>query len=629
MDPRLLRFYKSELEHLRESAAEFAGEYPKIAGRLGLSGVEVADPYVERLLEGFAFLTARVQLELDQEFPKFSSALLESLFPDYLAPIPSMGIAELQPIAVDPALAAGVEVPRGTELKGHRGKGGQTACTYRTARPVTLWPVRIADAQYIGSPRDLVAFGLPERSDVVAAIRLRLECTGKVPFGKLGRGERPFDSLPVFLQGAEDVPLELHEQLLGNSIGVVVRPVGGGDWHNELSAESVTPIGFARDEALLPNCLRSFDGHRLLLEYFAFPERFRGVEFHGLAPAFSRAGELRELEIFVLLDRSDEGLENNVDESRFALFCTPIVNLLRRTCDRIHLDPRTLQYHVVPDRTRPLDFEIHSVLGVTGHGTAAADEQVFRPLYGTADTAVPGLDQRFFALERRPRVLPAENRELPRSSYIGGEVFLSVSDAEHAPYDPELVQLSVEVLCTNRDLPLEMPIGIGASDFTLEHAAPVESVRCLVGPTRPKPTIAHGDVAWRLIDQLSLNHVSLLGDDPDRGAATLRELLALHGDLRDPHVRKQAHGVRSVRCEPVVRRLPTAGPLAFGRGLGISLELEESHFEGGSPFLFGMVLERFFARYVSLNSFTETALSTIERGEIAKWPPRIGNRQLL
>lgn len=623
MDPRLLRYYKDELEFVREMGAEFAAEYPKIAGRLGLSGLEVADPYVERLLEGFAFLTARVQLKLDAEFPRFTQHLLECLFPNYLAPVPSMAMVQLQPNFADPGLMKGVELPRGTVLKSLLGKGDQTMCDYRTAHRVTLWPLQVQEAEYIGSPRDLATFGLPEVANARAAVRLRLQAQGKASLGKL-----ELQSLPLFLLGPEDVPMRLCEQLLANSLGVLARPIGAA-WHLQLGADCVRPVGFSDAEALLPPTLRAFQGHRLLQEYFAFPERFRSVELHGLRAAMQRAGDDRELDLFVLLDRAASRLENNVDASRFAPFTTPAINLFEKRCDRIHLDPTQAEYHVVPDRTRPLDFEMHSLLEVIGHG-ADEREQTFRPLYGTSDVALPGTDQRYYTLERRQRRQPEKPRAGgPRSSYIGSEAFVTLVDSLQPPFDPELAQLSVRALCSNRDLPLLMPLGQVHTDFTLEATAPVQSVRCVAGPSRPRPSLAHGDLAWRLIDQLALNYVTLMDQDNRQGAMALRELLALYGDGADRHVQKQVQGVRSVRCEPVTRRLPTPGPLAFGRGLSITLLCDESQFEGSGVYLLGCVLERFFARFVSLNSFTETVLATVERGDIARWPPRIGNRQLL
>ncbi len=143
MDPRLLRYYNRELQHVREMGSEFAREYPKIAGRLGMDGTEVADPYVERLLESFAFLTARVQLKIDAEFPDFTQNLMELVYPDYLAPLPAMAVAQFNPVPEEGALADGLLVPRNTSLRSITGKGDRTACEFRTGHDVTIWPVEM------------------------------------------------------------------------------------------------------------------------------------------------------------------------------------------------------------------------------------------------------------------------------------------------------------------------------------------------------------------------------------------------------------------------------------------------------------------------------------------------------
>ena len=199
------------------------------------------------------------------------------------------------------------------------------------------------------------------------------------------------------------------------------------------------------------------------------------------------------------------------------------------------------------------------------------------------------------------------------------------------PYSSELKQLAVSTLCTNRDLPLQMPVGKGQSDFTLEISAPVQSVRCLKGPTRPRPSLAHaqGEMAWRLINHLSLNYLSLMDDDERQGAAVLRDLLSLYGELGEATVKKQIDGLRSVQSAQVTRRIPVPGPIAFGRGLEITVTLDESSFEGLGVFLLGSVLEKFFARYVSINSFTETVIKTVDRGEVMRWPVRTGQRPVL
>jgi type VI secretion system protein ImpG len=624
MDPRLLHYYNRELQHLREMGGEFAREFPKIAGRLGLEAFECADPYVERLLEGFAFLTARVQLKIDAEFPRFTQHLLELVYPHYLAPIPSMTVVQLQPIMAEGALVSGVRVPSGSVMRSLLGRGEQTACDYRTGQDVTLWPIEIASVEYTGFLGDLGGIRLPTRKTARAALRIKLRTTAGVRFDQL-----PLEKLPLFLRGGDELAMRVYEQLLGNVVAGAVRASGKADAPVEVVAAPATrAMGFDDAEALLPYGPRSFQGYRLLQEYFAFPSRFLFVELQGLGPGVRKC-KGNELEIVLFLERHDPALEGAISASHFALYCAPAVNLFPRRADRVHLNDGSNEYHIVPDRTRPMDFEVYSISEVNGYGDGADAAQEFRPLYAVGDQTPADGARAYYTVHRQPRKLSARQQSQgPRSSYVGSEIFLALVDGTEGPYRSNLKQLGVVTLCTNRDLPLHMPVGQGRTDFSLESGAPVESIRCVAGPTRPQASFAHGDVSWRLISHLALNYLSLTDSD-GHGAGALRQMLSLYADTGELAVRKQIEGVRSVSATPIVRRMGGAGPMTFGRGIEVAVTCDESAFQGTGVFLLGAVLARFFSKHVTINSFTETVLKSSQRGEIMRWPVEVGRRAAL
>jgi type VI secretion system protein ImpG len=636
MDPRLLQYYNLELQHLREMGAEFAQQFPKIAARLGMHGLEVTDPYVERLLEGVGFLAARVHLKLDAEFPRFTQALLETVYPHYLAPAPSMLVAQLVPDANEPQLASGVRVARGSTMQSTLASGDVTACEFRTAQDVTLWPIEVVSASYFSFAPDLPLTSLPIAQRIKGGLRLRLRTMAGVTWSQLA-----LDRLPLYLAGRNDVANALYELCTATIVGGLIVPAGQPASASEsLPAGAVRAIGFEDDEAVLPVSGRSFQGYRLLQEYFSFPQRFRFFEISGLAGPLTRMTG-SELEVVLLFGRGDPGLESVVDASNIALFCTPAVNLFAKRADRIHVDEGSYEYHVVPDRTRPLDFEVYQVTQVVGHGVGADSEREFLPFYSAQGTDHAHDGRAYFVTRREPRLVTTEQRRRgQRSSYIGSEVFLALVDDAQAPFDADLRQLSIQTLCTNRDLVLQMPVALGKSDFTLDAAAPVDRIRVVSGPSRPYSPLADGAVAWRAISHLSLNYLSLVDANEQEGASALRELLELYAPAGDVSGRKQIDGIRSVRVTPVVRRLPPsresagrgrggASTLAFGRGLEIALEVDELAFEGGSAYLLGSILEQFFSRYVSMNSFTETVLRAQRRGEINRWQPHWGTRPTL
>ena len=624
MDPRLLDYYNRELRFIREMGGEFARAYPKIAGRLGLDSFECADPYVERLLEGFAFLAARVQLKLDAEFPRFTQHLLECVYPNFLAPVPSMTVLQFQPDLNEGALAEGFFIPRDTGVKSVLGRGERTACEYRTAHDVTLWPLQLADARYLhGSALTNAGGGIPKAA--AAALVFRLRATAGLTFDKLA-----MDRLPIFLRGSDELRMRVYEQVIGHTLGLVVQPAGPEPaWREHLGKGCVRQVGFDDAHALLPRSPRSFQGYRLLQEYFAFADRFLFVELTGLASGVRRH-QGNELELVVLLDRHDQALEDSFDAELFALFCSPAINLFPKRSDRIHLSDRADEYHVVMDRTRPMDYEVHSVLGVSGYGMGVEPEQTFQPFYAPQEWLSGREHRAFYSLHREPRVLSMEQRRVgSRSSYIGSEVFIALVDGDEAPYRSDLRQLGISALCTNRDLPLSLSLGVGETDFTMATGAPVQAIRAVLTPTRPRPAFPEGDTAWRLVSHLSLNYLSLCDNSPEEGAAALRELLELYANAADPAIQAQIKGVRSVRSRPDTDRLPGPGPAFFARGLVLTLELDKASFEGSGMFLFSAVMEQFFAKYVAINSWTKTVVRTNDGDEVTQWPTRIGRRHRL
>ena len=622
MDPNLLRLYNDELGHLREVGAEFAKEFPKIAARLSMDGVEVTDPYVERLLEGFAFLAARVQLKVDAEHPRLIQHLLETVYPGFLSPMPSTMIARMRPDPLDPNLARGFTVKRGGALHSDTVRGQNTRCEFRTAHDVTLWPVEIDAVQYFTHAPDLPIAHLPPARQVRGGRRIRLTASGGLKFS-----QQPMGRLDFYISAGDDVAFRLHELVLGASLATWVQ--GGAarsPSQGYADAASVEALGYDDEQALLPETLRGFSGHRLLQEYAALPQRFLFFSVTDLARRLARV-DSNECEIVLLFGRGEPALESLVDANSLALYCTPAINLFPKRLDRIQLGPGSWEHHAVPDRTRPMDYEVHTIESVTGFGTGQVAEQRFLPLYATFHEESRNHGA-FYTLRREPRLLSSRQRlEGPRSAYIGQEVFLSLVDPRNAPYREDIRQVSLSALVTNRDLPTLLPGS--ASTWTLDVAGPAGRIETLRGPSRPVQRIARGDVGWSLVSLLTLNYLSIAGEDPRRAASALRSLMALHGPEQDVSWSKQVEGIQAVEARAVVRRLPFPGPLTFGCGVEVTTTVDELGFQGSSAFLLGCVLEHFYARHASANSFSETIVRSATRGEILRSPPRVGSKAML
>lgn len=626
MDPRILDYYNRELMFMREMGAEFAQAYPRIAARLGLEGLDCADPYVERLLEGFAFLAARVQLKLDARHPDFTQHLLEMVYPAFLAPVPSSAVVEFVPDMKEGAQLAGQTIARGSSLRTPLAKGDRTSCEFRTAQAVTLWPLSVTEAKYLSGSGALATQGIPVDGRSRAAVRLRLKAAPGVSISDL-----KLDSLTFFVKGAADITHRLYEQIVADCVGFHVRAPRQGAAIHSRPATSVHQVGLEDEESLLPVTRRGYQGYRLLQEYFSFPERFQFFALHDLAAGVAACNG-DELEIYLVMSRPQPALENAVEASQFRLYCSPVVNLFPRAADRIHVEPFDTEHHLVVDRNRPMDFELYDIERLQAMGTEGEAIGDIRPFYSTSHCTEPQASTLYYTLQRRPRLLSARQQQSgARAGYVGSECYLSIVDSAQRQLSGELRQIDAQVLCTNRDLPIQLAMGQGRADFLIEGGVPVQTVRCVAGPSYPRPSPAFGDTAWRLISHLTLNYVSLLEQHSagGTGAQMLRDLLALYADPNDSAAARQIEGVHAVGYRPVVRRMPVAGPISYGRGLEISLTLDDAAFEGAGIVTLGSVLDRFFARYVSINSFTQTRLQSASRGEIRTWPLRTGRRQIV
>jgi type VI secretion system protein ImpG len=604
MSDQLLPLYDQELAYLRTLAGEFADAHPKIAGRLRLSADAVDDPHVARVIEGFALIAARIRQKLDDEFPELTSSLLGGLYPHTLAPFPSAAIACFAPIA---DLDGSFQVARHTPLEMEAIDG--ECCRYRTTQTVDLWPIAVRTAAL--TVRPLVAPAGPRTESAVCSLRLVLECLSPTQtFTKLG-----LDRLRFFLRGLPQHSAALYELLCNNLTSIAVADHTEDPAAVFLGPQALSPAGFAEDEALLPYSPRSFTGYRLLSEFFGFPAKFMFVDLAGISAKSIRAAG-RRIEVFFYFDRAMPGLERHISADSFVLGCTPVVNLFPQRAEPVALTHEAAEYTVVPDSRRHATREVYSVDRVT-LSEAGRPTRTVLPFFASHHAADPTRQTLFYTTQRR-RLSEGDDST---------DVTLSIVDTELGPASPTDGILTTETTCLNRDLPRQLPYG-GARPQTslVDGAAEVTTVRCITPPTATLRPPHARRAAWRLISQLSLNHLSLT--DAAEGADALREILRLH-DLRDiPETRAILDSIRSVQCSRASARLPNSG--AICRGVDVTLELDPGQLEGSGSFLFASVLDRFLGLYASINSFSRLTVRWHGRGETPRvFPARAGDRPLL
>lgn len=614
MDERFLNYYQRELEHLRGMSGEFAEAYPKIASRLRMNAFECLDPYAERLLEGFAFLTARVQMKFDSGFPRFTESILQSVYPQALSPVPSMLIAEYTPEASSNSLSQGVVMPRGSSLTGRIAPDTDTACEFRTSQDVTLWPIKLAKAKYITRELGDLATG---SAPAAAGLQLTLETIQELPFNQL-----PIDDLPIFIRANHTTVMSLLESISVDCLSVAVRDGASGEFVR-LEADAVQQVGYTRDEALLPTVDKHFRGYRMIQEYFCFPDKFMFFRLKGLKQALSKVTG-RQAQITILLRNAREMLTRQLDHSNLRLFCTPAINLFPKRSDRILIRHPSHEHHLVPDRIRPRDFEVHSVQRLTGYGEGNRELFSVKPFYSSTATTRDD-EAAYFTLHRRPRLVPEQGSDR-RSTYVGTEVFVSFSGPQIHAHNDDLKEIGTETLCTNRDLPLLMPVS-GQNDLFPTTQQSVRSVQVIVGPSSPREHPGEGHGAWVAISQLRLNYLSLTsGSD---GPAALCELLSLNCQGGDDDGMQHVNGLVDVQSRQITRRIPGPGPITFGQGLEVTLTFDERMFVGTGCFLLGAVLREYLAHHITVNSFVETVIKTLQRGEIKRFNPIFGHNYIL
>ena len=613
MRDELLLYYERELDYLRKSAAQFAEKYPKVASRLVLEPTKCEDPHVERLLEAFAFLAARIHLKLDDDFPEISEGLLSVVYPQLVRPIPSMSVVEFQLDPEKGKLSSGLKIDRETSLFSKPISG--IPCTFRTCYDTTLWPITVSAAE-LRPPSQLKPS--VKTSDSAWAIRLELKCAKDVSFSAL----KP-DKLRFYLDGESGLVNIVYELLFSQLNRIQIRDLTPGSRLAPvfLPASALHPVGFEPDEGMVAYPSSSFSGHRLLLEYFAFPEKFLFVDLTGLE-AVTNAGFKDGIEVIFLLSEIEgsgrvQRLELELSKKTFKLGCTPVVNLFTQVAEPIQLTQRRSEYQVVPDVRRPYSIEIYSVDEVTAMNTANQKISTFEPFYSLRHSSRRD-DRSCFWLARR--------RQSARPNDDGTDVSLSLLDLSMSNVDPNATVLSVRTTCTNRDLPSRLPFGNQDSDFEMEGAAAMKRIVALSKPTPPvRPPLGKG-VLWRLVSHLSLNYLSLV----DEGKDALQEILRLYDVGRTAYSQNVIQSIMDVRCGKHFARLVSEQGVCFARGLRIDLEIDEDQFAGGGAFLFAAVLDRFLGLSASLNSFTQLNVTSPQRKEgLHQWEPRSGRRVLV
>jgi type VI secretion system protein ImpG len=613
MRQRFLELYERELGYLRQMGDEFGKKYPAVAGRLLLEADRCGDPHVERLLEAFSFLAARIHLRLEDDLPELTEGFLDIVYPDYLRPIPALSIAEFRTDESGTSGSSAVIVPAGSELRTRRTVDGMP-CRFRTSYPLELWPLEVAECTW-HRPEQLPS--PPRVANASAVLRLVLRGYKDVVPSKLN-----MDRLTFYLAGEKAIGLTLYELLSRNLLQILVRtPSRPAHDPIALNPASLRPMGFSPEESLLPQSARSLQGYRLLQEYFSFPEKFLFFGLENLHPAISAIAS-QEMEILFYLGAFDrperfETLESGVSPQTVRLGCTPVVNLFGQLAEPILITQRQHEYPIVPGAREEQYHEAYAVESVTATNPARRSSTTLRPLF----------EHHFRPDSDETRIFWRTSRRQSRiDDQRPSTLYLSIVDVDGLVAEPGAEVLTAQCLWTNHNLPSRLTFGDEDGDFELESGTRIGTIRALHRPTPTCPPPGGAVQIWRLISQLSLNHLSL----NSAGLAAFQEILRLHNFTGAPHLDKQIRGIVSMQSRRQIALLQSDFGGVAARGTGVEMELDEASFAGGGAYLFSAVIDRFLGLYVSMNSFSQLSVRSNMRKEVlGEWPPRAGNQLVI
>ena len=611
----LLPHYERELAFLRSHAEEFGRRYPRVAGRLAVSGEVLQDPHVERMIQAFALLSSRIHKRLDDDFPLFAESFLDLLYPHYLRPLPSSSIACFDVGTSASQLSRATTIPRGTQLHTRPLRG--VTCKFRTTSEAQLLPVRVASVSFRGTTTAPTGTDVPRQATATLSIQLEL-MSPQASWAALGT-----DRIRLYVDGDPSLVTALRESLASRVLATMVQTGTVGAWSVDTKAKP-TLVGLGEEDALVDFDARSHTAYRLLTEYFAFPEKFNFIDLPLPDAALRAPGRTLGLHLSLggLRKESDDArLLEVVSASNLVIGCAPVTNLFSTRADPIRITQASTMHAVLPDGRRAFGHEVYAIDRVYRvHQTAEGETiQTFKPFYSLQHDDLlrdgEAMGRYWFS-----------HRNAVEGQSPGFETEIGLVDLDFDPSLPQTDTLSIDVRATNRDLPAQMSIGNPGGDLFAEGGGAWREIRLLRKPTPPYRFETGKGLLWRLISQLSLNHLSLTGS----GIDALKEMLRLYDLPRSTINQRTLDGVIAVDYKPAQAFLDGAPFATLVRGTEIRLTVDEQSFVGTGLHLFAQVLDRFFALYVHINSFTQLKLVSSRSGDVlVACPRRSGEEPLL
>ena len=608
----LLKAYELEVVQLRLLTGEFARRYPKVAGKMQISGDVCEDPHVERLIQSVALIAARISTRLDDDYPQFTERLLDLLHPHYMRPFPSCAIVCFDSGAGIAGRALPVKrIPRGSLMESAPVEG--VHCRFRTAYDVVESPVSIASAKFSA----LINAPLGVRLPIEVSCSIDIEISNAA-----GLALDEQSHLRLFVDGGASFSATLLDTMFMNTMCAHLE-LEDGSWV-ALPVIPLRRVGLSEDEALIPSEARSHRAYRTLTEYFAFPEKFNffDIDLRALVDCAGADFNRATLHLGCAGVRTDSNVARmlrGLSASNFVTGCTPVVNLFEQAGVPISVSGMTADYPVQAHAHRPQGYEVYSINSVhmVRQRGGACSQTEFRPFYSLRhgeDAAAAG----HYWVMRHDATVAAISP--------GFEKRITLVDADIAMLTGEKSYLSLMLSCTNRDLPSRLKHNQRDGDLNLLNGVVRAPIRFLRRPAPPYRFPTGNGQHWRLISHLTLNHHSLVQE----GLAALREMLTLYDLPQSAASQRLIGGIVGLDYADsatwIRRKL---GPCLV-HGIEVRLTIDEEAFVGSGVHLFIEVIDQFLGLYVQHNSFVELViLSQLTGEEIKRCKPRNGYKQLV
>ena len=599
----LLKYYEAELALFNALAGDFCTRYPAVAGRLSMSGEGCNDPHVERLIQACALLNARTAKRLDDSHVQFVEAVLHNNFPHYLRPFPSCSIVHA---ATDDPLGHPAVIPRGTVMSAAEHDG--VLCKFTTTDDLVLQPLRIDSVRLqpaLEVPRSL---RLPVNAGSVISISVTATaaCTG--------------DALRLYINADAGLAAALRDALFLRTACALVES-GDGRW-SLLAQPPLHAVGFRPDQALLPTGNHP-SPYRLLTEYFCFPEKFNFVDLDMAAIGAALPRDCHSFTLHLVLadaNRDDTMARlKSLDARHLLTSCAPVVNLFGHPARPIELDHTRAEYPLTVENPRAHTFEIFSVdqVSMLRHDGARSQVADFQPLYAMRHGEAGG---RYWTVRRDEALAISAPGHAMKIAFID-----STMQPLTATTAATTASVSINLTCTNDEMPCRLPFGKPTGDLHHEAAASDVPVLLLRRPTRPRRFAINRSTQWRLVSLLALNHHRLTRD----GLPVLKEMLALHNLAASDVTQRQIDAITDLqhRSASVWRSDSSGGSLVYG--IDIVLTVDDHAFTGAGLSLFAQVIDQVLALTVQFNSFTRLIVLSNSGKELLRCPPRSGHQALV